>query len=116
MPTELSNNISNNTAKVGDKINLAIENIVVERSITNSVQIKGDIKNNSPLDLQDVKISAEYYDKAGALLDKVEHFITSPSAILKPNDQVSFNILEVLGFGFQKLGDSKIVATGEPIK
>ena len=116
VPTELSNNISNNTAKVGDKINLAIENIVVERSITNSVQIKGDIKNNSPLDLQDVKISAEYYDKAGALLDKVEHFITSPSAILKPNDQVSFNILEVLGFGFQKLGDSKIVATGEPIK
>ena len=116
VPTELSNNISNNTAKVGDKINLAIENIVVERSITNSIQIKGDIKNNSPLDLQDIKISAEYFDKAGTLLEKVEHFITSPSYILKPNGQVSFNILEVLGFGFQKLGDYNIVANGETIK
>jgi len=116
VPTGLSKNISNDTAKVGDKINLAIENIVVERSITNSIQIKGDIKNNSPLDLQDIKIYAEYYDKAGNLLDKVEHFITSPSYILKPNDQVSFNILEIVGFGFQKLGDSKIVANGETIK
>ena len=50
------------------------------------------------------------------MLDKVEHFITAPSFILKPNDQVSFNILEILGFGFQKVGDSKIVATGEPVK
>ena len=116
VPTGLSNNISNNTAKVGDKINLAIENIVVERSITNSIQIKGDIKNNSPLDLQDIKISAKYFDKAGTLLEKVEHFITSPSYILKPNGQVSFNILEVLGFGFQKLGDYNIVANGETIK
>ncbi|MGI9010515.1 MAG: hypothetical protein ACR2F1_04935 [Nitrososphaeraceae archaeon] len=116
MPTPLSNNTSNNTVKVGDKINLAIENLIVERSITNSVQIKGAIKNNSPLDLQDVKISAEYYDKAGTLLEKVEHFITSPSYILEPNGQVSFNILEVIGFGFQKLGDYNLVASGEPIK
>jgi hypothetical protein len=49
-------------------------------------------------------------------LEKVEHFITSPSYILKPNGQVSFNILEVLGFGFQKLGDYNIVANGETIK
>ena len=116
MPNELTSNISNNTAKVGDKINLAIENIVVERSITNSIQLKGDIKNNSPIDLQDIKISAEYFDKAGTLLEKVEHFITSPSYILKPNGQVSFNILEVIGFGFQKLADYNIVANGETVK
>ena len=116
MPNELTSHISNNTAKVGDKINLAIENIVVERSITNSIQLKGDIKNNSPLDLQDIKISAEYFDKAGTLLEKVEHFITSPSYILKPNGQVSFNILEVIGFGFQKLGDFNIVANAETVK
>ena len=116
IPNKLSNNISNNTAKLGDKINLAIENIIVERSITNSIQIKGEIKNNSPLDLQDIKINAEYYDKSGTLLDKVEHFITAPSYILKPNDQLTFNILEIVGFGFQKLGDSKIVASGETIK
>ena len=90
VPNELTSNIFNNTAKVGDKINLAIENIVVERSITNSIQLKGDIKNNSPIDLQDIKIYAEYYDKAGTLLEKVEHFITSPSSILKPNESSIF--------------------------
>ena len=49
-------------------------------------------------------------------MEKVEHFITSPSDILKPNGQVSFNILEVIGFGFQKLGDYNIVANGETVK
>lgn len=108
------NNFSNNTANVkSDKINLAIENLSVDRSVTNLVEIKGDIKNNSTHDLHEVKVSAEYYDKTGTLLEKVEHFITSPSYILKPNEQVSFDILEVIGF--HKLGDYNIVARGETI-
>ena len=117
-PTQLSNNTSNNTAAIvkEDKINLALENLNVNRSVTNSVVIKGDIKNNSTLDLYEVKVIAEYYDKTGTLLEKVEHFITSPSYILKPNGQVSFNILEVVGFGYNKLGDYKIVASGETSK
>ncbi len=114
-PTLLSNDTSN-TAKVkSDKINLVFENLSVNRSVTNSVEIKGEIKNNSPLDLQEIKISAEYYNKTGTLLAKVEHFITSPSYILKPNQLISFNILEVLGFGFDKLGDYNIFANGERI-
>ena len=60
-----------------------------------------------------MKVSAEYYDKTGTLLEKVEHFITSPSYILKPNEKVSFNNLEVIGF--HKLGDYDIVANGEAI-
>jgi hypothetical protein len=108
------NNLSNNTANVkSDKINLPIENLSVDRSVTNLVEIKGDVKNNSTLDLHEVKVSAKYYDKTGTPLEKVEHFITSPSYILKPNEKVSFDLLEVIGF--HKLGDSKIVATGEPI-
>ena len=108
------NNFSNNTANVkSDKINLAIENLSVDRSVTNLVEIKGEVKNNSTLDLHEVKVSAEYYDKTGTLLEKVEHFITSPSYILKPNEEVSFNNLEVIGF--HKLGDYNIVANGEAI-
>ena len=108
------NNSSNNTANVkSDKINLAIENLSVDRSVTNLVEIKGDVKNNSTLDLHEVKVSAEYFDKTGNLLEKVEHFITSPSHILKPNEKVSFDNLEVIGF--HKLGDYNIVATGEAI-
>ena len=108
------NNTSNSTANIkADRINLAIENLVVDRSVTNLIEIKGDIKNNSTLDLHEIKVSAEYYDKTGTLLEKVEHFITSPSFILKPNEQVSFDRLEVIGF--HKLGDYNIVASGEPI-
>jgi hypothetical protein len=111
----LTNNTSTNPAANGksDKINLAIENLIIERSVTNLVDIKGDIKNNSTLNLHEVKVSAEYYDKTGTLLEKVEHFITSPSYILNPNEQVSFDILEVIGF--HKLGDYNIVASGETI-
>jgi hypothetical protein len=108
------NNSSNNTANVkSDKITLAIENLSVDRSVTNLVEIKGDVKNNSTLDLHEVKVSAEYFDKTGNLLEKVEHFITSPSHILKPNEKVSFDNLEVIGF--HKLGDYNIVAIGEAI-
>ena len=98
--SSLINNTSNNTANV-------------DKSVTNLVETKGDVKNNSTIDLHEVKISAEYYDKTGTLLEKVEHHITSPSQILKPGKQISFDILEVIGF--QKLGDYNIVANGEPI-
>jgi hypothetical protein len=113
--SSLINNTSNNTNTnvKSDKINLVIENLSVDRSVTNLVEIKGDIKNNSTFDLHEVKVSAEYYDKTGTLLEKVEHFITSPSYILKPNEQVSFDILEVIGF--HKLGDYNIAASGETI-
>ena len=112
--SSLINNTSNSTANIkDDRINLAIENLVVDRSVTNLVEINGNIKNNSTLDLHEIKVSAEYYDKTGTLLEKVEHFITSPSFILKPNEQVSFDRLEVIGF--HKLGDYNIVASGESI-
>lgn len=111
--SSLINNTSNSAANKGDRINLAIENLLVEKSVTNLIEIKGDVKNNSTLDLHEVKVSAEYYDKTGTLLEKVEHFITSPSFILKPNEQVSFDSLEVIGF--QKLGDYNIVASGESL-
>lgn len=112
--SSLINNTSNSTANIkDDRINLPIENLLVERSVTNLIEIKGDVKNNSTLDLHEVKVSAEYYDKTGTLLEKVEHFITSPSFILKPNEQVSFDSLEVIGF--QKLGDYNIVASGESL-
>ena len=113
--SSLINNTSDNTATnvKSDRINLKIENLSVDRSVTNLVETKGDVKNNSTVDLHEVKISAEYYDKTGTLLEKVEHFITSPSKILKPDEQISFDILEVIGF--HKLGDYNIVAYGEPI-
>ncbi len=104
----------NNSANIkSDRVNLTIENLSVEKSVTNLVQIKGEIKNNNTNDLHEIKVSAEYYDKTGSLLDSVEHFISSPSQIFKPDDKLSFNILEMIGFS--KLGDYKIVANGEPI-
>ena len=99
------------TIKV-DKINIPIENLLVDKGGTNLIEIKGDVKNNSTDDLHEIKIHAEYYGKNGVLLEKVDHFISSP-AILKPDKQVSFDITEVIAFN--KLDDYKIVASGEPI-
>ena len=104
----------NNTSNVKDgRINLTIENLRVDKSVTNLVETKGDVKNNSTVNIHEVKISAEYYDKTGTLLEKVEHYITSPSQILKPSEKISFDILEV--FGFHNLGNYNIVANGESI-
>lgn len=99
------------TTKV-DQINLTIENLLVDRGGTNLVEIKGDIKNNSTNDLHEIKVHAEYYDKNGILLEKVDHFITTPAYILKPDKQVPFDITEVIAFN--KLADYKIVASGQP--
>jgi len=111
---EAQTSSENSTATIKvDKINLTIENFLVDRGGTNLVEIKGDIKNNSTDDLHEIKIHAEYYDKKGGLLEKVDHFITSPAYILKPDKQVPFDITEVIAFN--KLGDYKIVASGEPI-
>lgn len=111
---EAQTSSENNTATIKvDKINMTIENLLVDRGGTNLVEIKGDIKNNSTDDLHEIKIHAEYYDKNGVLIEKVDHFITSPAYILKPDKQVPFDITEVIAF--TKLGDYKIVASGEPI-
>ena len=111
---EAQSSSENNTAPIKvDKINLTIENLLVDRGGTNLVEIKGDIKNNSTDDLHEIKIHAEYYDKNGLLLEKIDHFITSPAYILKPDKQVPFDITEVIAFN--KLSDYKIVASGEPI-
>ena len=112
--SSLTNNTSNNASNVkNEKIKLTIENLSVDRSGTNLIETKGQVKNNSTVDVHEIKLSAEYYDKTGTLLGKVEHFITSPSQILKPGKQFSFDILEVIGF--HKLGEYNIVANGEPI-
>ena len=103
----------NNANIKNDRINLTIENLAVERSVTSLVQIKGEIRNNNTNDVHEVKVSAEYYDKTGSLLDSAEHFITSPSQILKPGEKLSFNILETIGFN--KIGNYTIVANSEPI-
>ena len=69
-PTLLPNNTSNIANVNSDKINLVFENLSVNRSVTNSVEINGEIKNNTPLDLQEIKISAEYYNKTWNFISK----------------------------------------------
>ncbi len=113
--TSLTNNTSTSSTNVkNDKIVLALENLSVERSVTNLVEVRADIKNNSTIDLHEIKINAEYFDKDGTSLGKNEHFVTMPSQILKPGDTTFFDILEIIGF--HKLDHYSIVASGSPIK
>ncbi len=96
-----------------DKVNLLIENLAVERSVTGVVEVRGDIKNNSTMDLHEIKLSVEYFDKNGATLGKMDHYITQPSKIIKPGEKTIFDLLEVIAF--HKLDHYNLVASGKPI-
>lgn len=112
--TTLSDNNSSDTSTLNEVTYIEIQDLTVDRSVTNLVEIKGTINNNSTSDLREVKVIAKYFDKEGSPLQKAEHFVTSsPSHVMKPDDQLSFNFLEVIGFN--KVGDYEIVATGKPI-
>ncbi|MDR4510103.1 MAG: hypothetical protein MRJ93_00160 [Nitrososphaeraceae archaeon] len=92
---------------------LEIRDLTIERSPTNLLEVKGNVYNNSTSELHDIKLTMKFFDKEGSPLVKNEYFITAPSYVMKTDDQLSFDKLEVVNF--QKLGDSEIIATGKPI-
>lgn len=109
----LPNNNSSNSNSQNQVTFLEIRDLTIERSSLNLVEIKGNVYNNSTSDLHDIKLIMKFFDKEGSPLLKSEYFITAPSYVMKTDDQVSFDKLETINF--QKLGDSEITATGEPV-
>ncbi|MDX1373521.1 MAG: hypothetical protein R3321_13690 [Nitrososphaeraceae archaeon] len=107
-----SNDLSNSNSQ-NQVTFLEIQDLTIERSSLNLVEIKGNVYNNSTSELHDIKLIMKFFDKEGSPLLKNEYFITSPSHVMKTDDQLSFDKLEVLNF--QKLGDSEVVATGKPV-
>ena len=95
----ISLNSSNATNGVkSDKINLRVEEVTLNKSPTNLVDVAGKIRNNNTVGMHDVKVMAVYFDKNGVVLGKSDKFVSSQSFILKPGDVIPFQLLDVVTF------------------
>jgi hypothetical protein len=94
-----SSNSSNATIAVkSDRSNLQVEEVILNKSPTNLVDIAGKIRNNNTVSVHDVKAQAVYFDKNGVVLGKSDKFVSSQSFILKPGDVIPFQLLDVVTF------------------
>jgi hypothetical protein len=94
-----SSNSSNATiAEKSDRINLRVEEVTLNKSPTNLVDVAGKIRNNNTVSVHDVKVMAVYFDKNGVVLGKSDKFVSSQSFVLKPGDEMPFQLLDVVAF------------------
>ena len=108
----ISLNSSNATNGVkSDKINLRVEEVTLNKSPTNLVDVAGKIRNNNTVGMHDVKVMAVYFDKNGVVLGKSDKFVSSPSFVLKPGDVMPFQLLDVVAF--DKVDKYNMTAFGE---
>ena len=95
----ISLNSSNATNGVkSDKVNLRVEEVTLNKSPTNLVDVAGKIRNNNTVSMHDVKVMAVYFDKNGVVLGKSDKFVSSQSFVLKPGDVMPFQLLDVVAF------------------
>ena len=107
-----SSNSSNATiAAKSDRINLQVEEVTLNKSPTNLVDVTGKIRNNNTVSVHDVKVQAVYFDKNGVVLGKSDKFVSSQSFILKPGDVMPFQLLDVVAF--DKVDKYNMTAFGE---
>ena len=108
----ISLNSSNATNGVkSDKINLRVEEVTLNKSPTNLVDVAGKIRNNNTVSMHDVKVMAVYFDKNGVVLGKSDKFVSSQSFILKPGDVIPFQLLDVVTF--DKVNKYNMTAIGK---
>ncbi|HEY7110480.1 MAG TPA: FxLYD domain-containing protein [Nitrososphaeraceae archaeon] len=108
--------LSNSTNATGlmtknDKVGLQIEDLSVTKSPTGIADIIGKIRNNSTTNVNDLNVTAEFFDKDGASIDKSDRFVTSQSFVLKPGEVVPFKLLPIVSF--DRIGNYTITANGD---
>jgi hypothetical protein len=93
----ISANTTTTLAK-GDKVGLQVEELSVTKSATAVTEVKGKIRNNNTMSVNDVKVNAQFFDKDGTVLSNASKFVSSQSFILKPGDTLPFEFLEIISF------------------
>ena len=107
-----SSNSSNATiATKNDRINLQVEEVTLNKSPTNLVDVTGKVRNNNTVSVHDVKVQAVYFNNNGVVLGKSDKFVSSQSFILKPGDVMPFQLLDVVAF--DKVEKYNMTAFGE---
>jgi hypothetical protein len=98
------------TLAKGDKVGLLVEDLSVTKSATAVTEVKGKIRNNNAMSVNDLKVNGQFFDKDGALLGNTSKFVSSQSFILKPGDTLPFEFLEVISF--DRIARYNITAVG----
>jgi biopolymer transport protein ExbD len=98
-----NNNVSTSantpiTLAKGNKVGLQVEELSVTKSATAVTEVKGKIRNNNTVSVNDVKVNAQFFDKDSTVLSNTTKFVSSQSFILKPGDTLPFEFLEIISF------------------
>jgi len=103
----------NTSSPQSGKVFLPVEDLVISKTSQGMVELDGAVKNNNTFDMHDIEITGEFFDKDGNSLGKFNEYVTQPSFILKPNEQYTFNLFEVVSH--YKLATNNITAFGDPV-
>jgi hypothetical protein len=96
------------------KIFLKIEDLKINKGPTGAIDVTGKVRNNSTKDVQDIKLTASYYDDTNSLLGKTIKFLSNPSENVKPNGVKEFNFVETVTFA--RIAHSTVNATANEAK
>ena len=84
----------------------------ITKSATGLVDVIGSIRNNNSVNVDDIKVTAEYYDKKGLIVKKfTDKLVTNPSHVVKPGDIIPFQMIETISFG--KVNTHNVTAHGD---
>lgn len=103
----------NNNNQQSGKVFIPVEDLVTSKTSQGMVEVDGAIRNNNTIELHDIEITGEFFDKDGKSLGKFNEYVTQPSFVLKPNEKHTFNLFEVVNHN--RLATTNITATGDPV-
>ena len=103
----------NNNNQQSGKVFIPVEDLVTSKTSQGMVEVDGAITNNNTIELHDIEITGEFFDKDGKSLGKFNEYVTQPSFVLKPNEKHTFNLFEVVNHN--RLATTNITATGDPV-
>ena len=103
----------NNNNQQSGKLFIPVEDLVTSKTSQGMVEVDGAVRNNNTIELHDIEITGEFFDKEGKSLGKFNEYVTQPSFVLKPNEKHTFNLFEVVNHN--RLATTNITATGDPV-
>jgi len=103
----------NNSNQQSGKVFIPVEDLVTSKTSQGMVEVDGAVRNNNTIELHDIEITGEFFDKDGKSLGKFNEYVTQPSFVLKPNEKHTFNLFEVVNHN--RLATTNITATGDPV-
>src|ERR671931_919871 len=95
------------------KVNLKVEGLSIGKSPTGVVEVTGTIHNNSTVNVEDIRLDAEYFDSNNVLIRNTTKILSTYS-LVKPGESLPFDLLDVVSFASVK--NYTVKAYGDKVK